>query len=114
MRREGWLVFAAWVLAGALLVFSLLSAASIGLFVLPVAAIAVWLALRFGRTWPETLGIVSGVGAVCLLIALLSRDAMPWLVAGVALLTAGVVAYALARRRDGAPWAWAGPSPRAR
>jgi len=107
-------VFAAWVLAGALLVFSLLSAASIGLFVLPVAAIAVWLALRFGRTWPETLGIVSGVGAVCLLIALLSRDAMPWLVAGVALLTAGVVAYALARRRDGAPWAWAGPSPRAR
>jgi len=107
-------VFAAWVLAGALLVFSLLSAASIGLFVLPVAAIAVWLALRFGRTWPETLGIVSGVGAVCLLIALLSRDAMPWLVAGVALLTAGVVAYALARRRDCAPWAWAGPSPRAR
>ena len=49
MRREGWLVFAAWVLAGALTAFSLLGAASIGLFIAPLAAIAIWLALRLGR-----------------------------------------------------------------
>ena len=41
MRREGWLVFAAWVLAGALAAFSLLGAASIGLFIAPLTAVAV-------------------------------------------------------------------------
>lgn len=98
MRRDGWLVFAAWVLAGALAIFSLLAAASIGLFVAPLAGIAIWLTLRLGRRWPETLGIVSGAGAVYLLIALLNSEPTPWLVAGLALLVAGVVAYALARR----------------
>jgi hypothetical protein len=125
MRRAGWLVFAAWVLAGALAVFSLLGAASIGLFIAPLAGIAIWLALRFGRAGPEMLGMVSGAGAVCLLIALLNRNTspcaeeghilspaeteagcgglepMPWLVAGVVLVAAGVVAYALTRRSTG-------------
>src|SRR5829696_5742844 len=125
MRREGWLVFAAWVLAGALAVFSLLAAASIGLFIAPLAAIAIWLALRFGRAGPEMLGMVSGAGAVCLLIAFLNRGTTPcteqadlgssaeievscgglaptpWLVAGLVLGAAGTVAYALARRRVG-------------
>jgi len=91
-------VFAAWVLAGALAVFSLLAAASIGLFVAPLAAVAVWLALRHARVWPETLGIVSGAGGVCLLIAFLSREATSWLAAGLVLVAAGMVAYALARR----------------
>ena len=125
MRREGWLVFAAWVLAGALAVFSLLAAASIGLFTAPLAAVAIWLAFRFGRAGPEMLGMVSGAGTVCLLIAFLSRDTTPcteqghtfssgetevscgglaptpWPVAGLVLLAAGVVAYVLARRRTG-------------
>ena len=123
MRREGWLVFAAWVLAGALATFSLLGAASIGLFIAPLAAIAIWLALRLGRAGPEMLGMVSGAGAVCLLIAFLNRGTTPcaehgrlvssgetevscgglaptpWLVAGLVLVAAGVVGYALARRR---------------
>jgi len=122
MRREGWLVFAAWVLAGALVVFSLLGAASIGLFIAPLAAVAIWLAFRFGRAGPEMLGMVSGAGAVCLLIAFLNRGttpcteqghtlspgeteagcgglaSTPWLVAGLVLVAAGIVAYALARR----------------
>jgi hypothetical protein len=122
MRREGWLVFAAWVLAGALAVFSLLGAASIGLFIAPLAVVAIWLALRFGRVGPEMLGMVSGAGAVCLLIAFLNRgttpcteqghtlstgetevacgglEPTPWLVAGLVLVAAGIVAYALAGR----------------
>src|SRR5687768_17474878 len=125
MRQAGWLVFTAWVLAGALAVFSLLGAASIGLFIAPLAAIAIWLALRFGRAGPEMLGMVAGAGAVCLLIALLNRNTrscaeeghilspaeteascgglepMPWLVAGLVLVAAGFVAYALARRSTG-------------
>jgi hypothetical protein len=123
MRRDGWLVFAAWVLAGALVALSLLGAASIGLFVAPLAAVAIWLVLRFGGAGPEMLGMVSGAGAVCLLIAFLNRgttpctqeghglsageteascgglDPTPWLVAGLVLVAAGAVAYALARRR---------------
>jgi hypothetical protein len=122
MRREGWLVFAAWVLAGALAVFSLLGAASIGLFIAPFAAVAIWLALRFGRAGPEMLGLVSGAGAVCLLIAFLNRGTTPcteqghtlspgetevgcgglqptpWLIAGLVLVAVGIVVYALARR----------------
>jgi len=122
MRRDGWLVFGAWVLAGALAVFSLLGAASIGLFIAPLAAVAIWLVLRFGRAGPEMLGMVSGAGVVSLLIALLNRGTRPcteeglrlrpgeteaicggldpvlWLVAGLVLVAAGVVAYALARR----------------
>jgi hypothetical protein len=122
MRREGWLVFAAWVLVGALAVLSLLGAASIGLLIAPLAAVAIWLTLRFGRVGPEMLGMVSGAGAVCLLIAFLNRgttpcteqgatlspgetetscgglEPTPWLVAGSALVVVGIVAYALARR----------------
>ena len=77
MRRQGWLMFAAWVLAGALAVFSLLGAASIGLFIAPLAAVAIWLAIRFGRAGPEMLGMVSGAGAVCLVIAFLNRGMTP-------------------------------------
>jgi hypothetical protein len=122
MRRQGWLVFAAWVLAGALAVFSLLGAASIGFFIAPLAAVAIWLAFRFGRAVPEMLGMVSGTGAVCLLIAFLNRGMTPcteqghtlspgeteatcgglaptpWLIAGLVLVAVGIVAYALARR----------------
>ena len=122
MRREGWLVFAAWVLAGALAAFSLLGAASIGLFIAPLTAVAVWLAARFGRVWPEILGTISGAGTASLLIAFLNWGETPcterllvgsgqtevscgglaptpWLVAGLVLVAMGVVGYALARRR---------------
>ncbi len=131
MRRQGWLVFAAWVLAGALVVLSLLGAASIGLFIAPLAAIAIWLAVRLGGAGPEMLGMISGAGTVCLLIAFLNRGMTPcaeqgrllssgqtevscgglaptpWLVAGLVLIAAGVVAYVLARRRTDA----GGPGP---
>ncbi len=40
-RSAGWKAFVAWALAGALLVFALLSGFSIGLFVLPLAGVII-------------------------------------------------------------------------
>ena len=102
MRREGWLVFAAWVLAGALVVFSLLGAASIGLLILPFAGLAIFLTARRSPNGPEILGAVTGAGLIGLVVWLLSQgewDATPWLVGGVALTAAGILAYATARAR---------------
>lgn len=122
MRPSGWRWFCAWAFAGGLLVFALLSGASIGFLVLPFAALALWLVGRTARVWPEILGSLAGAGAFCLAIAASSRDyvacpdgpialgpgeesfscggldPVPWLIAGVVLAAAGPVLYALARR----------------
>lgn len=93
-----------WAAAGALVAFSLIAAASVGLFVLPVAAFVTVLAARRARNWTETLGSLVGVGGICGLIALLQRgpgslDARPWLAAAVLLAAAGIAGYALFERR---------------
>lgn len=136
MRPSGWRWFCAWAVAGGLLVFALLTGFSIGLLVLPFAAIAVWLVGRTARVWPEILGTGAGAAVVCLAVAALNRDyvgcpegpitlgpgqtsyscggldPLPWLVAGVALLLAAPALYALVRR--GGPLAWGGRSRPAR
>jgi hypothetical protein len=127
MRRwNGWKAFVAWSLAGGLLVFSVLAGLSIGLFVLPFAVAAVFLVAYHASGWPEAIGVVAGAGAVCLLIAFLSRDhqpcpesgvlpgfnsegafvsecggfdPMPWLIAGIALVGVSVFAHVLVRAR---------------
>jgi hypothetical protein len=68
-RGPGW--FAAWALAGAVFAFSLATGFSIGLLILPVAAIVLlWVASRAPR-WHEASGFLLGVaGIVALLIAL--------------------------------------------
>ncbi len=122
----GWRWFGAWVGAGILLAFSLVSALSIGLFVLPFALVALWAVARGSRYWPTALGLISGAGLVCLLIWALNRDyepcppggisvsaddpsssftcgghdPLPWLVAGIVLTLAGAVAFAVLRRLD--------------
>lgn len=127
-RFAGWKGFLAWALAGGLLLFSFLSGFSIGLFLLPLALVALWLVARRARAWPELFGAGAGFGAICLLVAFLSRDynpcpegpitlrpgetefecggtdPIPWLVAGLALVVVSALAYALARRsRSGPP-----------
>ena len=93
-----------WAVAGALVAFSLIAAASIGLFVLPVAALATLLAVRRTRSRTEMLGVFVGAGGVCGLIALLQRgpgslDVTPWIVAAVVFAAVGIVGYAVLEGR---------------
>jgi len=123
--RAGWGWFAAWVCAGVLLVFSLVSALSIGLFVVPFALLSLWAIHRRSPPWPTAFGLVSGAGLVCLLVWALNRDyrpcpetgeltlppgaaseecggfdALPFLAAGIVLTLAGPALFAAARRRS--------------
>jgi hypothetical protein len=122
----GWGGFAAWAVAGGLLTFSLLS--WVGLFLLPAALVACWLAGRSARSSLELLGAVAGAGLVCLGIAFGARDyspcppggslrvppgetsvscggfdPVPWLVAGLALVLVGALAYGVGRRLQAGP-----------
>jgi hypothetical protein len=109
-----WTGFGAWALAGALIVLSGVALASIGLFVLPFALVAVALA---ARRWPDPgnrWGAVAGAGIPVLLVALLNLgahpscassaasacvefDIRPWIFTGLALLLGGHVAFAWRR-----------------
>lgn len=95
-----WPWFVAWSVAGGLLTFSFLTGLSIGLFVLPLAAVVlVWVARRAPRL-TDAIGFVEGIGALCVLIAFLNRagngvDPMPWLLAGLTLAGLAPVAYVL-------------------
>lgn len=63
--RRGWLWFNAWVATGALFLFSLLTGFSIGLFLFPASALAIfWLAVN-APYWREVAGFP--VGAVLVL-----------------------------------------------
>jgi hypothetical protein len=97
-----------WALAGALVAFSLVAAASIGLFILPVAALVTLFAARRTRTRVEMFGAFVGVGGVCGLIAFLQRgpgslDATPWIVAAVVFAAAGIFGYGMLGRRLAPP-----------
>lgn len=97
-----------WALAGGLFAFSVVAAASIGLFVFPFALVAIWLASRAGRIWPEALGALAGTAAVCFFIGYVQRgpgglDSFPWLVAGCVLAVAGVFGYAVLAPRVSRP-----------
>ena len=67
--RRGWLWFNAWVATGALFLFSLLTGFSIGLFLFPASALAIfWLAVN-APYWREVAGFP--VGAVLVLVGTL-------------------------------------------
>jgi hypothetical protein len=115
MRRRGWPWFGGWALTGALFAFAVVSALSIGLFVLPFALVAFWMLGRRGAAGAEMLGAVSGAGAPCLLVAAVAAgseapDGRPWLAAGLLLVATGIAAYAMVRRRSEPPSAFAEPS----
>lgn len=122
-----WAAFAAWAFVGALLSFSVLAAASIGLFVLPAALLALAVTSRTVRVWPEIVGTLEGVAAPIFVVGLANLgstpcpsrgsghvhppgtgttsfscgglDPSPWLLAGLGMAAAGFAAYALARER---------------
>ncbi len=127
-KGEGWGGFAAWTFVGALLGFSLLGAASIGLLVFPVALVWLVVVVRTVRVWPEVAGVLAGAAALSLLVGfanLHSRpcpargsggvryrggagstsscgglDPWPWLLVGVALGCTGAMVYGIARMRS--------------
>ena len=125
-RLGGWGGFAVWVFVGALFSFSFLGAASIGLFVLPVALAALGLTCVFVRTWPEITGLLLGAAALSLFVGSANLNSTPcpssgsgavhvgrpgetfscggrdptlWLVVGVTLAGVSVGGYGLARSR---------------
>jgi hypothetical protein len=104
MHLAGCRRFWYWAVAGWLVTFSFVGAASIGLFVLPVAALVTVLVARATRTRAEPLGAFVGAGAVCFVIAWIQRepggfDSRRWLGAGLVLTAAGLAGHALLARR---------------
>ena len=107
----GWRWFVAWALAGGVLTLALLTAMSIGLFLAPVALLLLVLVGRRARPWPESLGMVAGVGAVCVAVAALSWASRPgggtpnpagWLAVGIVLVVGAAMLYVAARRSGAA------------
>jgi hypothetical protein len=95
------IAFAAWVVAGFLGAFATISFA-IGLLILPLALAAI-VGAAVLATRAEVLGLLPGIGAMCLLVVALDIDegriADSWLASGLALVAGGGAAYSLARRR---------------
>ena len=89
--------FAIWSAVGFLLAFGLVAAASVGLpFLLVGLVLLIALQIR-GPVWPADLGLIAGIGSVCLVVAAInasSGDLSPavWLTVGIALtgLSSGV------------------------
>jgi hypothetical protein len=112
--------FLAWASVGAGACLAVLSVLSIGIFVLPVAATATIVLLRWpaGRTMAVP-GLISGLGLPLLYVAYLNRGGpgqicvttatgqscemewspWPWLAAGTLLAVAGIAAFAALRSR---------------
>jgi hypothetical protein len=68
--RRGWVWFNAWVAAGALFLFSLVTGFSIALVLFPASVIAIfWLAVNVPY-WREVAGFPVGVGLVAIGVVL--------------------------------------------
>ncbi len=113
--------FAGWVVVGALGALTVLGALSIGIFVLPFFLLTGVLVARRTLYPADVLGLVSGIGAMLLVVAIIHRDDAPcpagglelppgatsvscggvdphpWWVAGAAFWIAGLATYAAIR-----------------
>src|SRR5689334_15037361 len=120
---RGPLWFGAWLAVGAAFTISILAALSIGPFVLPFALVLLVIVVRRSPHLPESIGVVSGIGVILLLIASANRDNVPcsangfqqlepgqrsascggwdphpWLYLGIAVTAAGALAYVAASK----------------
>jgi lysylphosphatidylglycerol synthetase-like protein (DUF2156 family) len=90
-RRTGPRWFAAWVVAGFAFTFSLVTGFSIGLLLLPLAAVLLLLVASRAPGPAETLGFVAGIGLVLLLFPIPLAAVAAVVVAPVLLYTAATV-----------------------
>ena len=117
-RGQPWW-FGAWFVVGAALALAVLGAMTIGIFVLPIALVAIGALLARERSRTGMQGLVAGAGLPFLYVALLNRDGpgevctrmtngtscsqehspWPWLAIGVLLLVLGVSLFLRADRR---------------
>lgn len=75
----GWPGFLAWSLGGALASFSLAAAASVGLFVMPLAVALIYLLTRYATDSRDGWGFVAGVGGLLVVLGVLNFDYRPCL-----------------------------------
>ncbi|MFF4504689.1 hypothetical protein [Streptomyces sp. NPDC001401] len=120
MRTSSWPWFGAWFIVGGLASLSLLTALTIGVYLLPVTVVAAALLVTARRNSSVGLpGLVSGLGIPLLYVAFLNRggpgnvctttatgqscvdeyNPWAWLAAGVAFLLCGIVLGAVLQRR---------------
>ena len=75
--RRSWLLFFAWALGGTALVAGLLGGFGILIYALPVGALTILGLILRGRTWPEALGVLVGLGALALALAIVTTPYVP-------------------------------------
>jgi hypothetical protein len=98
------LLFWGWAFAGGLALLTTVS--FIGVFTAVPALALLVLVGRIRPRWPESLGLLTGFGGLCVAIAILNTgesnglDATPWWAAGAVLAVAGVAGYAAVRARQ--------------
>ena len=99
-HRAGWLGFAAWSAAGALFTFSLLTGFSIGLFLLPLVAAGLYLAVRAAPDFRASFGFMAGIGLILLVLASINNFSLGWLVPGVGFISAAFVSFVAAEESN--------------
>lgn len=66
--------FIAWAVIGAALFFGVLSFMTIGIFVLPIAVLALLALLKWGGSRDSSIGLISGAGLPLLYVGYLNRN----------------------------------------
>jgi hypothetical protein len=105
-HRRWHLGFVLWAAAGFLVSFGLIAVLTIGFpFVVAGTLLSVW-SYRRGPGWPADLGLIAGVGVMCLTIAVIQAivghlDPTVWALVGGVLLAASSFAFWWLRCRPG-------------
>lgn len=97
-----------WAGTGFLITFGLVAVLTIGAPFLLLGVLLLGVLLGRGRRWPASLGLLAGVGGVCLLIAVisaLSGDVSPtiWATVGLGLAALSCFAFWFLRCRPARP-----------